>query len=362
MKGAIAGILFLMTITGTQACMAQEPLPVKNDSSNNDFAAGRKVIFEDDFMQDSVGKFPSKWRLYPTIPRLEIDDSITNTGVYPIKVQNDDNGHILVIASDNHYFPLKPKLHNNNYLQDTFTIEFDFRMDNEQNDPAIVFFDDRGNNIFECRIMGSGEIITRLMHEIPFSVDYPVSFRYKEWHHFAISFMHRQIKCYIDRYRVLVVPDCRATPGNFIIAGNSYTEGTPTVSFKKIRYATDIPPSIFNKIVSENIFTTHAIHFQTGLSNIEPESMNFIYQLAEWLKTNPTIKLEIDGYTDNDGDPGANLKLSEDRANAVKMALQSLGVNAARLLSYGLGDSNPIEANTTPEGKAQNRRVEFCKM
>jgi outer membrane protein OmpA-like peptidoglycan-associated protein len=365
MKSAITSILLIIyTLAGSFACIAQPTGPSKNDSSTFDFVPGIKVIFEDNFSQDSIGKFPSKWRLYPTIPKLEIDDSITNTGVYPITVQKPDSedDKMLTIASDNHYFPLKPKLYNKNYLKDTFTIEFDFRMDNEQSDPAIVLFDENGNNIFECRIIGSGEIISKLMNQRRFSIDYPVlPFVCQKWHHFALSCMHRQIKCYIDQYRLVVVPDCGNEPGNFIIAGNSYTEGNPTVSFKKFRFATDITPYQFNKIRTENKFTTHAIHFQKGQSAIEPESMDFIKRLADWLKANPDIQMEIDGYTDNDGDPKTNIKLSQERASAVKDALEILGIDSWRLTTNGFGEGNPIDTNATPEGKAQNRRVEFIK-
>ncbi len=236
-------------------------------------------------------------------------------------------------------------------------------MDDEQSDPAIVFFDEQGNNIFECRILGTGEILSMLMHETRFSVDYPeLPFIYKAWHHFAVSFKNRQVKCYIDEYRVLVIPDCHTAPGNFIIAGNSYTEGFPEVQFRRFRYATNVPTYLFNKIRTESKFTTHAIHFQKAQSTIEPESQDFIKQLADWLNTNPDIKMEIDGYTDNDGDPRANIKLSLERANAVKAALEGLGTDASRLTTNGFGEGNPISTNATPDGKAQNRRVECVKL
>ena len=360
MKLTSTYILFIIfTLSGIDTCMAQSSgRPVIDTVA---FIPGTRVIFEDDFTQDPIGQFPSKWRLYPTISTLEIDDSITNTGAYPISKQLHDSESVLAIASDNHYFPLKPKMQQGNYLDDTFTIQFDFRMDDPQSDPAIVLFDGNGNNIFECRLLGTGEIISTLLHQMRFSVDYPVPFDCKAWHHFAMSYTRRNIKCFLDRYRILVIPDCRKAPTNFIIAGNSYTDGNPVVQFKKIRVATGIPVYMFHKILTENKFTTNAIHFQKGRSDIEPESMDLIDQLADWLRTNNKVSLEIDGYTDNDGDAKTNIKLSKERAKAVQMALEMRGIDASRLTANGFGEGNPIESNATPEGKAKNRRVEFIK-
>jgi len=117
----------------------------------------------------------------------------------------------------------------------------------------------------------------------------------------------------------------------------------------------------FNKILTDNKFVTHAIHFDVKKSTIRPESIEFIKQLAAWLKTNPSIKLEIDGHTDSDGEATANLKLSQARADEVKKQLVAQGIATNRLTTQGFGATKPIAPNTTPEGKANNRRVEFIK-
>ena len=84
--------------------------------------------------------------------------------------------------------------------------------------------------------------------------------------------------------------------------------------------------------------------------------------MADWLKQNPTIKLEIDGHTDNDGAPELNLKLSQERSGEVKKQLVILGIAAGRLTTKGYGDTKPIQSNAKQEGKAKNRRVEFLKL
>ena len=75
----------------------------------------------------------------------------------------------------------------------------------------------------------------------------------------------------------------------------------------------------------------------------------------------PELKFSVEGHTDSDGDDASNLNLSEARAKAVLDQMVKLGIENSRLTSKGLGESKPMTGNDTPEGKAQNRRVEFVK-
>ena len=73
----------------------------------------------------------------------------------------------------------------------------------------------------------------------------------------------------------------------------------------------------------------------------------------------PELKFSVEGHTDSDGEEVFNKKLSESRANAVVDVMKKLGIDANRLTAKGHGESKPLSTNDTPEGKAQNRRVEF---
>lgn len=100
------------------------------------------------------------------------------------------------------------------------------------------------------------------------------------------------------------------------------------------------------------------VNFDFNSAKIKPEYMPKIEAFAEFLKKNPAYKAEIQGYTDNVGSAAYNLKLSERRAKAVYEKLIELGIDKERLTYKGYGEANPIAPNTTPEGRAKNRRVE----
>jgi OOP family OmpA-OmpF porin len=106
----------------------------------------------------------------------------------------------------------------------------------------------------------------------------------------------------------------------------------------------------------------HNILFDTGKATLKPESAAALAPVGELLKNDAALKLEIQGHTDNVGQPAANLKLSQDRAAAVKAYLvQTFGITAARLTTSGFGDTKPLAPNTAEAGRAQNRRVELVK-
>jgi len=104
------------------------------------------------------------------------------------------------------------------------------------------------------------------------------------------------------------------------------------------------------------------ILFDTGKSTIKPESVPVIDQIYELMSNNPSLKVSIEGHTDNTGTPASNKTLSETRARAVVDALVAKGISKARLSSKGWGQEKPVADNRTEEGKAKNRRVEIVKL
>ncbi|MEJ8757197.1 OmpA family protein [Pontibacter sp. H259] len=114
-----------------------------------------------------------------------------------------------------------------------------------------------------------------------------------------------------------------------------------------------------NKAVDKTSwFSFDRLNFDTGSARIQPQSQEQIDNIAKILKAYPQVNIKIGGYTDNVGQPASNLKLSQDRAQAVKAAIQKLGIDASRLEAEGYGEQHPVADNTTEQGRAQNRRID----
>jgi len=123
------------------------------------------------------------------------------------------------------------------------------------------------------------------------------------------------------------------------------------------------PPVVQNTGVKQEgnkLTLPGAIVFETGKAVIKPESEPVLDQLKAFLELKKQISLvRIEGHTDNVGAAKDNLKLSGDRALAVKNWLINKGIDGKRLISVGFGDTKPVADNSKDEGRAQNRRTEF---
>jgi OmpA-OmpF porin, OOP family len=101
------------------------------------------------------------------------------------------------------------------------------------------------------------------------------------------------------------------------------------------------------------------IRFESGRADIVPDSAGLLDRLIETALRCPNVNIEIAGHTDADGDDASNKTLSEKRAQAVMDYLVKAGLPADRFTAVGYGSAQPVAANDTDEGKAQNRRIEF---
>ncbi len=117
---------------------------------------------------------------------------------------------------------------------------------------------------------------------------------------------------------------------------------------------------IANALSQAGRVDVYGLTFDTGKSTLKPSSKATLTELSQILNDNPQLKLDVIGHTDNVGNAESNLKLSQDRSDAVIAALASdYGINPTRFNPIGKGQSQPIDSNDTEKGKATNRRVEF---
>lgn len=132
------------------------------------------------------------------------------------------------------------------------------------------------------------------------------------------------------------------------------------------RQAAELQAEIQNsrvRIINEGnqlrVVMPEGILFATDSASVQPGIQNDLYAVADNLNRYPNTRVVILGHTDNTGTAAYNQDLSDRRAAAVAGILRGAGVSGARIVSYGRGESMPTASNLTPEGRAQNRRVEI---
>lgn len=309
---------------------------------NYDFTPGNTILFSDDFTTTQDGEFPNQWEL------------IGGQGA-----ANKQAGHETFTLTDGNYVRVTPRMKTKTYLSDPYTIEFDAFPNHGDGDVIVQL--EQGDN--EASISTDSSSVTYHAG----GVDLTGSLRdalsgdayENKWHHYAIAVKDGQMKVYVDQNRVLVVPDMKFSAQWLQFAGIA-TQEKPII-FTNVRIASGAGMNLIGQKFTGTKIVTHGINFDVDQATIRPESMGTLNQIKRLMDDDPSLKFEIGGYTDNTGADAHNLTLSQERADAVKAQLVSMGVSASRLTAKGYGDTNPIADNATAAGKANNRRVEFVK-
>lgn len=358
--------------------------PGKNDNKSGetfktyskfDFVPGEKVIAVEDFMQDAVGDFPAKWNTNGTGEIVTIGKS---------------NAHWLKMGSESVVYP---EFINN--LPDNFTFEFDLACNNDFNFYSTWFlinFSPASQNDFS--LMNEWKCYGNRQNGVKVGL-HPQSaggqsgrkgyWLYqggqevlkneadiKSFHHRTANNVHvamwrqkSRLRVYVNEEKILDIPKAFSDNikySKILFTTCSYNKDQDAYYIGNLRLAVGAADTR-NKIITEGRLVTNGITFDVNSSNIKPNSYGILKEIADALKENPNVNIKIIGHTDSDGDAQKNMELSKSRAESVKRALVSeFGIDEKRMQTEGKGATQPLQPNTTPEGKANNRRVEFVKI
>jgi outer membrane protein OmpA-like peptidoglycan-associated protein len=134
-----------------------------------------------------------------------------------------------------------------------------------------------------------------------------------------------------------------------------------TMRYRRIRPAPPVrnpSPAAPELVEPPPRFVLEGINFETGSARIQAESFPRLDRVVEYMTHMDSSRIRISGHTDNVGNPQANQRLSESRAQAVRAYLVEHGIDGGRIEAVGHGDTRPIASNDTDAGRAQNRRIE----
>jgi outer membrane protein OmpA-like peptidoglycan-associated protein/curli biogenesis system outer membrane secretion channel CsgG len=296
-----------------------------------DFIPGDRVFFFDDFSDTDVGDSPMKFKG----AGLVTVESQGRRWAAQMPPQNCGNQALRLDVKDD--FPKK------------FTIEFDAVF----GDAAYVF-DVSGPGYSGQRMFGVEYSVAQVGNSRVGTLPPPGI------QHVSVSVNDTYAKLYVGGKRVHQNTEGVRRPFtrlNLCMWGKSKTAAVMIANMRIAEGGKDYA----TELTSLGRIVTHGITFDTGSDRIRPESGPTLQKILKVLQGDPSLAFEIQGHTDNQGTDAANLPLSERRAAAVKAWLVSKAIDDGRLSTKGYGATKPLEANDSPEGRANNRRVEFVK-
>jgi outer membrane protein OmpA-like peptidoglycan-associated protein len=339
----------------------------------SDFKRGSVIMFQDDVTAEQVGEFPSKWDLFQGTVETK-----TLGGVKAINLT--DNAQVQPLIKEQ-----------GAYLPEEFTIEYDFYYwptskvpGNDDyiglNDMKLILAVTKDRSEFPQTGGDGGDLTAFVLthgvcssseHTYYFNGDKKGDFVYsfkKGWNHVALSFNKRALKVYFNDKRVVNLPRvnqptwmCFQVPFDYhnltFIRNVVIAKGAVALYDRNAQSMTAVEKAI----AETGKFVTNNILFETGKATLKPESMAEIQKVADYMKKNPQARFEVQGHTDNQGSDKINDPLSQQRAESVVKALEGLGVDGFNLRAVGKGSHVPVADNSTADGRAKNRRVEFIK-
>ncbi len=325
---------------------------------NFDFVRGSQVLFFDDFSQDRLGDFPVLW----------------NTNGSGEVVNFGETAQWFQLASQSLYIP------DAGALPENYTIEFDLQtadITQQTSSRAIVELRFEDHNTFKypqrhakvelplCTYVSPGIWVrNRAKNEVEINnpIQQDIRPALQDITHISIAVHGKRLRLWVNEQKVVDIP--RLVPegaSHFKIypAGLKGKELVFITNLKIAKGGTDLR----SQLRDNGKFSTTGILFESGSSQLKPQSYGVINEIAQLLQSNPSINLQIVGHTDSDGEESFNQRLSLQRAQSVMNVLSSeYNISGVRLTAEGRGESEPVDDNSIISGKANNRRVEFIQI
>ena len=331
--------------------------PAMQSFSKFDFVPGEKIIFFDDFTAENIGDFPFLWNTTGA-------GEVVTTNLYEGRWFNITNGYGIVALAE----PLT--------LPDNYTIEFDVVPQKNPKNADHTFFSFNLMSTSKPKdlnygVAAPGDAAIRFEFEnkiyyMAYYNDKSPTIRGNEDIELLAGIKYKvsmwvqkeRIRLYVDQKKVFDLP--RVISKNYKYNMIRFDRGVAMIG--NVRVATGLP-DMRNKLMTDGKLVSYGIYFDVNKDVVKPESYGTLKEIATILNEVPDVKVKIVGHTDSDGEDAKNMDLSKRRSASVKAELaKSFNVNADRLVTDGMGESQPVAPNDSPVNKALNRRVEFIKL
>jgi len=324
------------------------------------FIPGNKIIYYEDFSNDALGDFPVSWE---------------TSGSGEVVTNNIYEGKWLSITGRAGYLPSTAELPEN------YTIEFDMLTNglsenNSATSLTIVFTNKKVYNAGQAG--GHSRFIISLHKSARLSVhntgaeNTPAigstlsqKFPLDTVVHISIAVNKKRLRVWMEEEKIVDIPSLLVGNMGRYLLFETYginPEKGQTVLLTNFRIA-ESGEDLRSKLLDSGRFSTTGIYFATDEAVIKQESFAVIKSVADYMNENPEVKIQVIGHTDAQGEEDYNQALSERRAQAVVESLTTqFGIQEARLSASGKGESEPVDDNSTDNGRANNRRVEFVRV
>jgi OmpA-OmpF porin, OOP family len=315
---------------------------------NFDFVPGDRVLFYDDYTADNVGDFPR---------RIEFEEGNA-------EIADWEGGKWLRVSKSAKFGLVLPET-----LPARFTVEFDYVTNQKASNGWPIMlnmsgaesnWESQGSSNPQVRFDTDegGAYVGKIEASGPAGGDFQ-----NKVNHARIMADGKYTKVYINGVRVGNAPNAdlgRSNKVQFWVPGYD-PAGAQATLIGPIRIAAG-GKKLYDALSEKGRVATQGIYFDTGSDGIRQESAPTLKEIGTMLKEHADLELTIEGHTDNVGKAESNQALSEKRAAAVRQYLiDNYQIDAARLEAKGLGQTKPVGANDTAEGRQQNRRVELVK-